>query len=307
MVYATQSHTNPIYYRLIIINILQPMEMSTLAPVFQIFSKKNWNTHAFHDNVLVNICYLLQNLSDEHQKLILELLDRYIWISGNDYLIILKNVLESVENEKIEKANNIYVFPILKEMDEKEEKNKSSNAILYMIRSVLPLIKKYNHITIKELTKFEQINNSSFNPEKNDLIFLVDDFIGTGDTLDETLGNVYKNYNILLQNVSVICLACQTDSIKKIKDKDISLYYSISIPKGISDFYNGESRQEKINSMLEIESMLEDLGMFSLGWKQSEALITLMRTPDNTFPVFWKDHKKEGRIYQSPFPRYQTK
>jgi hypothetical protein len=85
---------------------------------------------------------------------------------------------------------------------------------------------------------------------------------------------------------------------------NIPIYYDFIGSKGISDTYSGESLDEKIKIMLEIEKMIPGSTLFSLGYNQSEALITLTRTPDNTFPIFWKDHRKKGKKFKAPFPRY---
>ncbi len=51
--------------------------------------------------------------------------------------------------------------------------------------------------------------------------------------------------------------------------------------------------------MESIEKKIKPHKNEKLGFKSSEALITLIRTPNNTFPVFWK--QKKDRI--APFPR----
>ena len=55
--------------------------------------------------------------------------------------------------------------------------------------------------------------------------------------------------------------------------------------------------------MKEIEKLIPGDKFFSFGYNKSEALVTLNRTPDNTFPIFWRNHKKGGKVFQAPFPR----
>jgi len=33
-------------------------------------------------------------------------------------------------------------------------------------------------------------------------------------------------------------------------------------------------------------------------------LVTLQRTPNNTFPIFWEKHKLKGKEFDAPFSRY---
>ena len=58
--------------------------------------------------------------------------------------------------------------------------------------------------------------------------------------------------------------------------------------------------------MLEIEKMIPGGSHYTLGYNQSEALITMVRTPDNTFPIFWKTYKKGSQKFDAPFSREET-
>jgi len=55
--------------------------------------------------------------------------------------------------------------------------------------------------------------------------------------------------------------------------------------------------------MDKIESRLGNVNDFKHGYKMSESLVTMSRTPDNTFPVFWWDKCTTGSKWPSPFPR----
>jgi hypothetical protein len=58
--------------------------------------------------------------------------------------------------------------------------------------------------------------------------------------------------------------------------------------------------------MLEIENLIPGGKNFSLGYNNCEALITLARTPDNTFPVFWMKHRIGKKYFDAPFSREET-
>lgn len=62
--------------------------------------------------------------------------------------------------------------------------------------------------------------------------------------------------------------------------------------------------EQKLELMKSIESKIPKVGKFSFGYEKSEALVTLMRTPNNTFPIFWKDCTHKGQKLKAPFPRY---
>jgi hypothetical protein len=277
------------------------MQIITFTKIFQIFVKNKWIENAQYEAVLENFCVLLMNLNQEQRDLILELADRYSWISLNEYNSKLTNVLNRVENEKLANCKRIFVFPIMKPED--ENKMKSGHSILYMIRGLKPLLQKYNKIEIIEYLKYEEISEEKFNPNENDLIFLVDDYLGSGETILSTLDKVMSNKNIKLNHLNVVTVAAQQDSIDLVANKSIPIYFDHIEKRGITDFYNQNEAEEKIKIMLEIEKYVIGGNFFSLGYNQSQALITLIRTPDNTFPIFWEEHKKNGEKFKAPFPR----
>jgi hypothetical protein len=58
--------------------------------------------------------------------------------------------------------------------------------------------------------------------------------------------------------------------------------------------------------MTSIEELLEVESNMRFGRNQTEALIKMMRTPNNTFPVYWEERKlKNGTFFYAPFPRQQ--
>jgi hypothetical protein len=276
--------------------------LPSIIKLFNIFVKKKWTDHQLYESVLTNFSNLILNLSDHQRDLVLELADKYKWMNMNEISASLTRVMQSVEDKKLNTCKRIIVFPIMKPED--EEKIKSGHSVLYMIRGLKPFLAKYNHIEIIELLRYDQISEHNFSPGTGDIIFLVDDYLGSGETVDVTLLNVMANKNIKYEQLNIITIAAQNDTINHVKKMNIPIYYDFIGSKGISDTYSGESLDEKIKIMLEIEKMIPGSTLFSLGYNQSEALITLTRTPDNTFPIFWKDHRKKGKKFKAPFPRY---
>ena len=275
---------------------------ASILRLFKIFVKNGWTKHELYESVLTNFSYLLMNLSETQRELMLDLAGKYKWISLNEYSARLTNVLRSIENEKLNSCKRIIVFPIMKPED--QNKIKSSHSIIYMIRGVKPFLDRYNNIEIIELLKYQDIHEDNFQPEENDIIFLVDDYLGSGETIETTLKIVLSNRKIPLEKLNIVTIASQLDTIEVIKNWGIPVYYDYISPKGISDEMEADIANEKIKIMLEIEQIVPGSSLCSLGYNQSEALITLLRTPDNTFPIFWKDHRKKGKKFKAPFPRY---
>ena len=56
--------------------------------------------------------------------------------------------------------------------------------------------------------------------------------------------------------------------------------------------------------MKKIENKIPKVSKYRMGYEKSEALISLMRTPNNTFPIFWKGIISKGIEIDAPFQRY---
>lgn len=88
----------------------------------------------------------------------------------------------------------------------------------------------------------------------------------------------------------------------EIENFNIPYYTSSKRKKGISDRYVTPELEIKIELMKGIEKLIPN-NWCPFGWKHSEALVTLTRTPNNTFPIFWNTHKKGGKNFKAPFER----
>ena len=246
-------------------------------------------------------CYLLSHLNEEQQQLILDLSSRYIWLPFAQYQSKIINLLKSVDNKITSSAEQIILFPIMKVGDEK--KTKSGHFMLYQIRGILPSLSQYEDIKIIEKESFESIKEEVFELKPNSFIFLLDDYLGTGTTLSETIEELQKNKTIHSSQIVVLSIAAQRESINLLKDLHIIHYNEIESLKGISDYYDGDELQKNKELMESIEALIPK-NTFQFGYKNSEALITLMRTPNNTFPIFWNNHQINKEEFKAPFARF---
>ncbi len=265
-----------------------------------LFREKNWFSIENHDFVFESICNMSEILSKEENNLILELIERYNWVTYNDYNVKLKKILQQIVSICDNKISKIYFFPIIKPED--EDKNKSGNSISYMLKCLKPSIKEASKISIVELTKFESINSAKLTLKADELVILVDDYVGSGETLQATLTEIRKNKSINNNNLIIASIAIQKDTITELLKQKLTIIYDEAVIKGISQYYDSPIKEKNIQTMLEIEKKLISGRNFSLGYEESEAIVTMLRTPDNTFPVFWHNYKKSTNL-NPPFPR----
>ena len=277
--------------------MVNKVELQFVMQLNRIFKEKNWSEIENNEYVyecLCNLSSLLSESEDEH-KLFLELIERYTWMSFSDYSVKVKKLLESVLISSGIEISKFYTFPAIKPEDEK--KNKSGNTISYMIKCNKPFIKNVKHIKFEELTQFSEFEKLTL--RDNEYIVLVDDYIGSGETLFSCIKEIETRNNDLKEKIIVASIAIQHDTIDKIR---VPLHYVDVVQKGITDCYNSPEKEKHLQTMIQLETKLISGRNFSLGYEQSEGLVTMMRTPDNTFPIFWHEFKKSTKLLP-PFPR----
>ena len=270
----------------------------------KIFKTNNWTEKDIDEFVFDNFCKLINNLDNSQRALIIELTEKYKWISYTDYNSRVLSTIDSIELEKLQDLMTVYLFPIIKRED--EGKFKSGQFLIYQIKSFKRYLKNYNGITFKYISKFDDLKEENLKLKNNEALFLIDDYIGSGETLNFCLDELRVNPSISNDKINIISLASQNEIYEKLKAEGIAFYTDFISKKGISDNYSPPLLQEKIEIMLEIEKMIPGGSHYTLGYNQSEALITMVRTPDNTFPIFWKTYKKGSQKFDAPFSREET-
>ncbi|POR16918.1 hypothetical protein BWK58_15185, partial [Flavobacterium columnare] len=193
-------------------------------------------------------------------------------------------------------------FPIITK--NQNSKVKSGYLIAYLIKSLISSIDNTHNFNFEDLNNFVDIRNIKF--KKNDLLLLVDDFIGTGETLENCIQDIKSTNKNIGDKFKILTIAIKKDTYLRLSKK-YNIYKNLEILKGISDYNIGNDINKKKLIMKNIENRIfSSIIDYSLGFKESESLITLLRAPDNTFPIFWKNYKKTINL-KPPFPRNYEK
>ena len=277
------------------------VNLDSILQLFNLFTEKNWIHMDSYKEVLTRFGNLFESLNPEQTELLLELVERYIWLSFGEYQNLLRKLFIELYETKLQSVSKLYLFPIKRVNDEDELK--SGDIIQYMLKGVLSFIDKYAIIEKVPLNKFDQLNNENLQLKKNEHIVFIDDYIGSGKTLQSTLDVASKNSSIE-NNFSILSTIIQEDTILMLKEREINVLYGKSMKKGITNYYKDDDLKNKIRIMTEIEERIPLVGRFSFGFEKSEGLATLIRTPNNTFPIFWKEHEYKREKVRPPFPRF---
>lgn len=248
-----------------------------------------------------NFCSMMNALDEEKQNVLLFLLTDYIRMGMTDYSNNLFNVFSDINNS-LEDGSRICFLPLVQTI------NNSSKFLSYFAK--LPSFKQifsnkkitsdFSDVDISELVK-------KINAGKIDYCIFLDDFIGTGDTAEFYI-NQFTEAGLSPQKMVIASLVIQKDGLNKLKKICHKIFFAKLALKGISD--NDKLSTQEKEDFLKIMGDVEDIinikngHKYRFGYKKSEALVTMMRTPNNTFPIFWKPSgkKNEGGII-APFPR----
>ena len=274
------------------------IDLDVILKLNKLFEKKKWNQIENSDYVYESLCALSENISEDEQahQLFLDLIDQYNWMSYNDYSNQINHLLYEILINSNIKMSKIYSFPIIKPED--QNKNKSGNSISYMMKCNKPYLRQAKHIKFEEITLFSDLSTLTLKPDE--YLILVDDYIGSGETLFACINEIEKINSSLCDKIIIATIAVQNDTIVLLNN--YKFYYSMAVSKGISSRYSSPIKEEHLETMLSLEKKLISGRNFSLGYEESEGLVTMLRTPDNTFPIFWHEYKKSTGLYP-PFPR----
>ena len=232
----------------------------------------------------IKLLEFLQN--EDEQNLILELTKRFIHIKEPDYFLRVAIVVEKL-NMEYPDIKTFHVLPALAKSDWGKY-GKSSQSIQYKFKGdQLDELLDLDNVNFRVIEDIGRFNERQGDLKANEKILFVDDFIGSGDTALEAVEMLKES---LRKNKDIIFLSIATHRMGKdiIESKGYKIYYDEIIDKGISSFYKDAELNKKTAIMQQIESKikrLEDENKF--GYKQCEALISMHRIPNNTFPIYY--------------------
>ncbi len=146
---------------------------------------------------------------------------------------------------------------------------------------------------------------------KDSNIILIDDFIGTGDTIQRKVIKTKKTLNKrgISAKIYIVSLAAMYFAEEKLDALCHPYFSPIYLKKGISELFAEEKRELMKIAMLALEEKLESKINNSLlpnfGYKGSETLFSIgfSNIPNNVFPIFWWPKLKGGQGRDTLFSR----
>ncbi|WP_321289382.1 hypothetical protein [uncultured Sunxiuqinia sp.] len=241
-------------------------------------------------------------LSDnEEQKNIIEfLIKNFSYIDGRRLSEGSQLIANHIENEWDLNAANTFLLATCD-----DRKPDGSQALIQNLKN------KFS-FNWKESNFFNSLPIGANEIPADSNVILVDDFIGTGDTISRKLDYLNKTIeerSLKGVSIKIVSLASMKFSIEVLDKLDVE-YFSVHwLNKGISELVSDEKKEIATKSMEELEKKLKKnyhgKQIPNFGYKKSESLFALESNniPNNVFPIFWWPFLKGGIPRKTIFKR----
>lgn len=265
--------------------------MTRLVRLGEIFTAKGWEIDEdFENGSFRRYMRTLDEIDQMDQDFFLDLTARFMLIESSQYSSLIKQAIASLSS-----AYTSTLFDIIPCKSKAAYGSiKSCDYVFYEFKGshVSNCKEKGNNRFRVHDNIQEWVNSLKAKPSKipNLRIILVDDFVGTGNTVIEAFNSLQEDLpSLKTTQISVLCIYAMRDGVKNVNDFGIQLFSAIMGSKGIADYYTNPQLEEAIIHMSNIESKIKGLDPnYKFGYHQSESLVSLIRCPNNTFPIYWK-------------------
>lgn len=265
---------------------LKHMKEDVFKIIFPLSRKQPW---------LADKAIELQNLlykdctSEEHRLLVIELLDRFVHISSENFSSLINELAESIVSDPSLSDGTTQILSMTADYNAD-----SGQYILYALKAPFERYGWRSHLLITNYGRSLKEYNRKKGIHKN--IVLVDEFVGSGATVIGRVNSIKQQYlqaGIEDISIKVKVLVCSSVGFEKIKKENIDIESLVTLKRGISDCYDTEDAQEKLKLMDELELKLspkyKDRDLPKHGYGGTESLYTRDdgNTPNSVFPFFW--------------------
>ncbi len=235
--------------------------------------------------------------TDDQRELLIELLDRFFYISASEFQKKLEELAESIVTDPDLDDGSTQIVAMAA-----DSSADSSQLVLYGLKIIL---EKYGWRSYRHVNTFGKAYATYKSKKTHKNIVLVDEFVGTGLTVIGRVSSICRQFhdaNIVDFSVRVKVIVATQHGFDAVKAAGINIEALVLIKKGISDFNSEEISNIKKKVMIDIEDILSkqhgDNDLPSLGYGESESLYSRDdgNTPNNVFPIFWWPFNKDSTI-----------
>lgn len=273
--------------------------------LISVFKEQNWDIEESTDgenSVFDTFCKRLEELeSDEDRELMLELTRKYLVVNLEEYGKYMVDVFRKFidrHKDKIGKTDVIHMFPV--QDKDYPAKTKSGNVMCYLFQG--NLMRRFDEFRNKRIRIIETFDGLEKYKEDIECLLLVDDFVGTGDTILGCI-NLIEEKGVKKERIKALTLVMQEQGRNAVEEYGVEIYSAVLRNKAITDNYSIEEAEKKIAQMKNVGKRIKAKKELYLGYKESEGLVSMIKTPNNTFPFYWHEGKRDGKLCVAPFAR----
>ncbi len=272
----------------------------SLRSALEAFAAVGWEI-AGPDNheeraIFQRYCSMLGRLDEPQRQLILRLTREFLRCTFSNYEAALRIALDAISAE-LSAASEIFIIPLTSPRH--FGLSKSGGMMIYLCKAALARRGLAAEGFEQPALLRGQVSR------KNALVLLVDDYVGTGETAAEAILNYLTNLRVASDTAIAVTLVAQQRAVEEIAIHGIRTVTGHLRKRGISD---SPSILDKAAALAVMDSVEDMLGIdvtsdYRRGYLGSEALVCMLRCPDNTFPTFWHSEKVGDVQWPAPFRR----
>jgi len=273
--------------------------------LISVFKEQNWDIEesiSGENSVFDMFCKRLEELeSDADRELMLELTRKYLVVDLEEYGKYMVDVFRKFidrNKDKLDKMEVIHMFPV--QDKDYPAKTKSGNVMCYLFQG--NLMRRFDEFRNKRIRIIETFDGLEKYKEDIECLLLVDDFVGTGDTILGCI-NLIEEKGIKKEKIKALTLVMQEQGRNAVEEYGVETYSAVLRNRAITDNYSIEEAEKKIAQMKNINKRIKAKKELYLGYKESEGLVSMIKTPNNTFPFYWYEGKRDGKLCVAPFAR----
>ncbi|MFJ1121426.1 phosphoribosyltransferase-like protein [Bacillus cereus group sp. MYBK132-2] len=277
------------------------LDINRLNRLTKIFEDQKWDISEKNNKLYDRFSKLLELLLPEDQDFILNLTEYYRCYGIECYEEMLLESLElmnkhSKEFFESETPRKVLVAPLL-EYNNNNKTTKSSNLMCYLMKSnQLSYLEFLGDIEVEVLTFLDKSDIDRINDE-NYILILVDDYIGSGQTAKRSV-NSYLEQGIDKDDIVVISLIIEKTGKGILDNLGVRYFHSSKKVYTLSEIVDNEDKARQ--SINRIAKKIKATKSYKAGFNSGGALVSMIRTPNNTLPFYWWERK-----YKAPFPRFK--
>jgi hypothetical protein len=280
------------------------LTLTVVKRLYAIFARLGW--HGSPDNENGNrlfnaFCSLLERLDSIEQELILTLTSEFLHCKVGSYPDLIVKACDAIDSSMLGANSEVLVVPLTQPGDARHAK--SGGTVGYLFKEAAQNLQAFSGKTLTTLNHVAGLHHSDHSARVNATILFVDDYIGTGETATKALDEYESDVKRPDDTVLAVSLVAQRNGLDILKGRVPNSFAAIVRDRGISDSATIVEKNVALQTMRAIEQRLRVEAKFRLGYQGSEGLEKMIRTPDNTFPIFWHRGGDSNNPWPAPFPR----